>query len=237
MSGGRFDGNINYWSPEKDPKVEEAGLALTSSGGIAEITNLDPVADVSGSLDGKTFILQDSAGSVAFWIDIDNSGTVEPAEAIAADRSVEITTIATDDTAATIQGLLVTAIGNDSEFSAAGGGGNSVDITDAAAGARPDASASTSGFTLTESTPGITPVYFVGANSILRIIPSVDTHLKFLDNVSIAVPATTANTLLKADVEYFVSSGTRKFLNLTNTSGNVVKLTQKGNTRRETKLK
>jgi len=237
MSGGRFDSNINYWSPDKTIDLDEAGLALTVNTGLAEITNILPVADVSDSLDGTFLLLQDEDGSVAFWIDVDNSGTTIPAGASAADRAIEITTISTDDTASTIQGLLVTAIGADSQFSAANGSGDSVDVTDAVLGGRPDASAGDTGFTVIEGTKGITPNYVVGINAILRIIPAVDTFLKFISNQSLGRPASTINTLLKANIEYFVSSGQRKYLSLTDTTGNVVKITQLGSTRRETVTK
>ncbi len=129
---------------------------------VAEITNIDPVADVSDSLDGTFFTMQDTAGSVAFWIDTDDSGTTIPAGASAADRAIEITTIVTDDTAATIQGLLVTAIDADGQFSAASGAGNSVDVTDAVAEARTDSADGDTGFTITEGTAGVTAALLDG---------------------------------------------------------------------------
>ena len=67
-------------------------------------------------LDQKYFLLNDVAGSVAFWIDLDNSGSTAPTHG--ADRAVEITTISTGDSAATIAGLLETAIHGDSKFTA-----------------------------------------------------------------------------------------------------------------------
>ena len=45
------------------------------------------------SLDGKYFILPDINGNVAFWFDVDNSGTAEPSHG--ASRSVEIYTVTT----------------------------------------------------------------------------------------------------------------------------------------------
>ena len=128
---------------------------LDADTAVKEITSVVTVADVSDDLDGTTFILQDEAGSVGFWIDTDDSGTTIPAEASGADRAVEITTIATDDTAATIRGLLVTAIGADSQFTAANGVSDEVLVTDISFGIRAAASASTSGFTVTEDTAGV----------------------------------------------------------------------------------
>lgn len=120
----------------------------------AEVTTITAVADVSDSLDGKTFILQDNAGSVAFWIDVDDSGTTIPAEASAADRAVEITTIVTDDDAATVGGKLRTAVGADSQFSTSGADETCI-VTDASTGTRGDADASTSGFTIVQTTEGL----------------------------------------------------------------------------------
>lgn len=122
---------------------------------VQEVTTITPVADVSDSLDGTTFILQDEDGSVAFWIDVDDSGTTIPAEASAADRAVEITTIVTNDTASTVQGKLVTAINADASFGAATGTGVTVVVTDAVAGARDAPDESTSGFTIETTTSGV----------------------------------------------------------------------------------
>jgi hypothetical protein len=72
------------------------------------------VADVADSLDGKYFILYDGSGSVAFWIDTDNSGTLEPNHG--ASRSVEITTIVTDDTAATVMTKVKAFVEADAAF-------------------------------------------------------------------------------------------------------------------------
>ena len=100
--------------------------ALFIDTGVAEVTTITAVADVSDSLDGTYFLAQDIDGSVAFWIDTDNSGTTIPAGAAAADRAVEITTIATNDSAATIGGLLRTAVGADSKFTTAGSGADCI---------------------------------------------------------------------------------------------------------------
>lgn len=142
---GAYGNNIQY-------KIEDAAGDIP---GVAEVTRLTPVADVAGSLDGTYFILQDKDGSVAFWIDNGDSGTVEPAHG--ADRSVEINTIADGDTLTQVRDKLVTAIGADSQFSVVLDT-NDLLITDAATGVRAAASAGTSGFVLAEETAGVDAV-------------------------------------------------------------------------------
>lgn len=85
--------------------------AVTST---AQAETFTAVADVSDSLDGTYFILSDTDGTVAFWIDTDNSGTAEPSHG--ADRAVEITTIATDDSAGTVATKVAAAVNGDSKF-------------------------------------------------------------------------------------------------------------------------
>lgn len=106
------------------------------SAAVAQVETLTAVADVGGSLDQEGFILYDDAGSVAFWIDVDDSGSTIPAWASAADRAVEITTIATGDAANVVAGKLATAINADSKFSAPAPGAAIVTITHTPAGAR-----------------------------------------------------------------------------------------------------
>lgn len=121
--------------------------------GIAEITDITAVADVSDSLDGTYFLLQDVAGSVAFWIDTDDSGTTIPGGAAAADRAVEITTIATDDSAATIAGLLETAIHADSKFTASSAS-TICTVTNVDLKALTDAADGDTGFSFSTTTQG-----------------------------------------------------------------------------------
>jgi hypothetical protein len=84
--------------------------------GQPEITKVICVA--ATELDGKTFILHDEDGSVAFWVDVDNSGTSEPAAAGAEDRAVEVTTVTNAMTAAQVAAVLATKINADSKFTA-----------------------------------------------------------------------------------------------------------------------
>lgn len=117
----------------------------------AEETDITCIADASGSLDGTYFILHEPTGSVAFWIDIDNSGTVEPAHG--ADRSVEITAIATDAINTAVATAVAAAIQADAGFSASAAGAV-VSVINAANGAVDDAEAGTSGFTMNVTQQG-----------------------------------------------------------------------------------
>lgn len=85
------------------------------------------VADVADSLDGTYFVLHDSVGTVAFWIDTDNSGTPEPNHGC--DRSVEITTIVTDDSLSTVRTKVKAFIEADSAFTTDNFKSDSIHVT------------------------------------------------------------------------------------------------------------
>lgn len=120
-----------------------------------QTTSIEAVADVAASLDGTTFILEDINGTVAFWIDVDNDGTTIPAEASAAERAIEITTITTGMTAAEVGTEVYTAIIADSKFEAGSDdlAGNLI-IQNVDEGYFVNADASTSGFTIAIADPG-----------------------------------------------------------------------------------
>ena len=94
-----------------------ASDAVTLTGALTTITC---VADVGDSLDGTYFILYDQAGnSYGFWFDVDDSGTTIPAGAAAATYNVEITAIATSDSASTVATKVTAAIDGDATAGAA----------------------------------------------------------------------------------------------------------------------
>ena len=97
-----------------DEVEEVTKFICIDEGSVKEISSIVTVADIAGSLDGKYFVMQELAGSVAFWIDVDDSGTAEPAHG--ADRSVEITTITAGMTAAQVGTAVYNAVIGDSEF-------------------------------------------------------------------------------------------------------------------------
>ncbi len=87
----------------------------------ADGLDITPVADVSDSLDGTYFVLEGDnkihSNSVCFWFDIDDSGTSQPGGACSsADANEEITSLATNATAAQVNDAILTAIDGRSEF-------------------------------------------------------------------------------------------------------------------------
>lgn len=159
-------------------------------GSVAQIETFTTVADASDSLDGKYLQLSDEDGTVGFWIDTDNSGTAEPAGSAALDRSVEITTIATDDTDETVATLVAAAINADSKFSAAAVGAV-VTVTHATAGAVADGAdgAAPTGFTsFTVTTNGTSHAldgkYFILQDTAGTVAFWIDT-----DNSGTTIPA------------------------------------------------
>jgi len=108
------------------------------------------------SLDGTYFILQDQNGSVAFWYD--TSG-ITPVPLHGADRAIEITTVLSGDSAATVATKTAVFIVADAQFVSATVSTNEITVTDVTNGVRPAASAGTTGFTVTEVTPGVDDIF------------------------------------------------------------------------------
>jgi len=151
---------------------------------VAQVTSLTTVADVSDSLDGKTFILQDLAGTVAFWIDTDDSGTTIPLAASNADRAVEITTIVTDDSAGTVATRVSQAIDGDSAFTTSVASSvvtiTNAEVTDLLVGFDMD-----SGFTISTTTQGTSGGSDENASTRLfpsRVIISYPNFPELFDN-------------------------------------------------------
>jgi len=78
--------------------------------------------------------------------------------------------------------------------------------------------------------------YIVRSQQIVRIIPAADMFIRFTNDSTDPIP-TSANILLKADEEYFISSGENKFLLADLTTANVVIILQKGSVVRNAKPK
>ena len=110
--------------------------SLGADTGIAQITTLSCPADSSGSLDGKYFELSDGNNQrYRFWVDVDNDGTA--VQVPDGTTSVEITTIATGDGAATVATRVSAVINALSEFSTSvgsGGSANVITVTNATVG-------------------------------------------------------------------------------------------------------
>lgn len=146
----------------------EAGSSLkavySEQEGVAEVTEIECVADASDSLNQTSFLLHDDVGSVAFWFDTDDSGSTIPTDANAADRAVEITTVNTDDDAETVASKVAVAINADSKFSAVvdSEDATKVIVTASTVGEKTDATDGeddeATGFTFTVLTQGIDSV-------------------------------------------------------------------------------
>ena len=166
---------------------EITSITAIAAGGVKEITDILVVADVSDSLDGKYFILQDDAGSVAFWIDTDNSGTTIPGGAAAADRAIEITTIATDDAIGTVGTKVYTAIIADSKFEAGtDDAAGTLTIQSATYGLRTNGADGDTGFTIGENTSGagLDATYFILQDEVGSVAFWID-----LDNSGTVEPS------------------------------------------------
>ena len=127
--------------------------SITPSGASYLVTC---VADVTDSLDGTYFVIYAQGGdSYGIWIDTDDSGTAEPAGATAADNQLEVTTIATNDDAATVAAAIQGAIDGDAggaadDFEVVDNGDDTITIYTLTAGAMTDTTedAGDSGFTV-----------------------------------------------------------------------------------------
>ncbi|MCH8136959.1 MAG: hypothetical protein IIB77_13355, partial [Proteobacteria bacterium] len=109
------------------------------------------------SLDGKFFTLSDDVGTVAFWFDVDDSGTTVPAGAGAKDRNVEVTTINAGDSDSVVATKLRVAIEADAKFSAVVAT-NKVQAEASTNGPKDDAVAEDSGFVMVVLIQGSTLV-------------------------------------------------------------------------------
>ena len=141
--------------------VRTSGSAGTSGFVFAQISN--GTNDVS--LTGKYFTLQDQNGSVAFWFDVNNVGTLEPLHG--ADRSVRIASVISGDNANAVAAKVNGAINADTQFTSTVLA-NVATITDIVFGNRSTPSAGTSGFALATVTNGSSgvPEIITAATSI-----------------------------------------------------------------------
>lgn len=168
--------------------VAEVTDITVVGGSVAQIETFTTVADVADSLDGTFFQLSDEDGTVGIWIDTDDSGTTIPAGASALDRALEVTTIATNDTAEDVATKVAAVINADSKFSASAVGAV-VTVTHATAGAVGDGVDGDTGFTaFTVTTNGTTHTldgkYFILQDTDGTVAFWIDT-----DNSGTTIPA------------------------------------------------
>ena len=132
------------------PLITVGANSLTS----AEVTQVETVADVSGSLDRTTVLLYDGAAtSVGVWSDNNDDGSTIPPAAAGANRPIEVTGISDDDTANSVAAAWAASVNADPAF-AASAVGNVITVTDQTQGARTAAADVDTGFTVTRIKQG-----------------------------------------------------------------------------------
>ena len=144
-----YNPNASLTSPG-NPEVVDITTIADIVGQQSQHT-VTTVADVGGNLSGEYFILTDSLGTVAYWYDVDNSGTLEPTHG--ANRSVKISTVLTGDSAATVAAKTATYLNLDAEFTATVLS-NVITVTNVIPGLLPAGNAGTSGFTVIQTQTG-----------------------------------------------------------------------------------
>ena len=157
-------------------------------------------------LDGTYFILQDAAGSVAFWYDTSGS-TSEPLHG--ADRAVEITSVVPGDLAATVATKSAVFIAGDAAFASATVAVSTIEVTDAANGTRPAASAGTTGFTVVQDTAGVADgVETITIPTSALIFPLTDTAVSAI--VTKVTESPVVNAVAIGDDSLLIDRATRE---------------------------
>ena len=151
-SAYQFDSNPDVPNAYETTLVKCLADVVTPA--VPEVSSLTTVADTSGSLNLKYFIVYDLSGSVAFWYDIDNAGQSAPAGASGATRSVAITTVLTNDDEFSVATKTASEVAADSAFNATAVS-NVVTITNAVGGSVPNIDAGDSGFLAQTTTEGV----------------------------------------------------------------------------------
>ena len=124
------------------------------------------VADSSDSLDARYFDIYGADNhKTQVWIDVDNSGTSQPTGSGSYIHNIEVTGIATNDSANTVATQVAASINANSEFNASADT-NIVTITLIDSGEKTDAHAGNSGFTVSVVTTG-NPLGFAQSNQAI----------------------------------------------------------------------
>lgn len=123
---------------------------LLSYDGEAEVTEVQAIADSSGSLDATYFLLNSAGDATAYyvWMNVDGA-SVDPAPG---GTGIPVV-IATDDDAETVAAAIAAAIEAEADFSASADG-DTVTITNAAVGDTTDAADNDTGFSISTATQG-----------------------------------------------------------------------------------
>lgn len=130
------------------------GVLPAATGGTLGWTTATNAGTADASLDGLYFIIHDENGSVAVWYDVGDDGTPEPFHGC--DRSIRVSGVNYGDSATTVAAATVAVVNPDSFF-AASNVGPVITITNVALINVPDATAGTSGFSVTVTQQGSLP--------------------------------------------------------------------------------
>ncbi|CAM6003883.1 unnamed protein product [Sphagnum balticum] len=118
--------------------------------GTPTIYDVTAVADVGGSLNGKYFVVNDTAGSVAVWI---NEGGTAAQPSAGTSRYIMVGTVLSGDSASTVATKIANVINQDRALTA-GVSGPAITITNVENGTLAAGSAGTSGFTVSTASAG-----------------------------------------------------------------------------------
>jgi uncharacterized phage protein gp47/JayE len=113
--------------------------------------NITAVHDVTGSLNSTYFVVYDTAGSVAIWFNENGTGS-QPAAGT--NRYLEVGTILSGDSASTVATKTVNAVNQDRALSAGSLSGANFTITNLQNGVVSNATAGTSGFSVSTTSNG-----------------------------------------------------------------------------------
>lgn len=159
-SSGSADVDVLQAGTSSLAEVQRISLSITPQAGSVILNAstrqeflIRTVADVSGSLHQTGIIIEDANGTVGVWMDVGGGGTA-PAEILATDRQIEITTVTTNMTAANVATQWQTALDADSQFVATVTG-NVVRVRQAAGGQRIEPTDVGTGFTFDVTQDGL----------------------------------------------------------------------------------
>lgn len=165
------------------------GLLSNAAAGTSGFT-VGTSAGTNGTpLDGKYFTLYDDVGSVAVWFDVDNDGTSEPFHG--ASRSLKVTGITAGASNATVASAIAATVNADSKFTASALS-NVITVTATFNGNTSDASAGTSGFSVSSTSGSFGSSELITNPSGVNVFPLVGTQ------VSDIVTTINAGTIMTA---------------------------------------
>lgn len=147
-------GNANY-------NVTDVEVLTRTS--VPQVTTVQCVADVSGSLNNKYFLISagDGGSDYYVWFNVSGGG-VDPA--LSGKTPIPVA-ISTNDTASTVATAVQTAVDAEADFGATVLT-DTVTITNALGGVTVDGSAGNSGFTVTVTTKGGHEITYTGSSSL-----------------------------------------------------------------------